>query len=78
MLFQPRLLPAFERHAELTESERVDWEEWVAPKLSRFEPTVLSRLGCHRAMLAKYHKLQPKLETKLKVAMQIMRQEHVN
>ena len=36
-----------ERHAELTECEQVHWEDWVALKLSRFEPTGLTHLGHH-------------------------------
>ena len=36
-----------ERHAEVTESKQVHWEDWVALKLSTFEPTGLSHLGHH-------------------------------
>jgi len=35
----------FERHAELTERERVHWEDWVTLKVSRFERAGLSRVG---------------------------------
>ena len=34
-------------HAKLNECEWVHWEDWVALKLSRFEPTGLSHLGHH-------------------------------
>jgi len=43
----------------------------IGPKLSRFEPTGLSRLG-----LEKYHKLlKPKTIDELKVALQVVREE---
>ena len=57
----------FERHAELT--ERVHSEDWVTLKLSRFEPTGLSRL-------------KPTTTDELRVALQTtweeLPQEHVN
>jgi len=52
MLFQlstktTLIFSVFERHAELTERERVHWDECVAVKLSRLEPTGLSYQGRH-------------------------------
>ena len=81
MLFQPRQphFSTFERFAELVASElsQVHREEWLAPKLSRFEPARLS-------LLEKYNELQLKSKTTgdLKVALQTIQeelpQEHIN
>ena len=79
MWFQPRQhhFSAFERHAELTVSERVHWEERVALQIWT------RRNITSGTMLEKYHKLQPKPKTtdELKVALQTiweeLPQEHV-